>query len=139
MCWLHILQATFFWQTCWVVNELLDHLLPCQANRAFVCVVIVFPPFIGFYKSNKMVEGSIIVIFCKRTHETKLNLQRFQTSIKSKYSSCVFSHTENWNLSVLPLWNFTLKAKLKSLRKIYNVQCGWKHQSFWLQINVARM
>ena len=32
----------------------------------------------------------IIVIFCKRTHETKFNLQRFQTSIKSKYNSCVF-------------------------------------------------
>ena len=57
----------------------------------FYVVVTVFP-FIGFVKSNKMVEGRIIVIFCKRTHETKLNLQRFQTSIKSKYSSCVFSH-----------------------------------------------
>ena len=68
-----------------------------------------------------MVEGRIIVIFCKRTHETKLNLQRFQTSIKGKYSSCVFSHAENWNLSVLPLWNFTLKAKLKFKK---NLQCS---------------
>ena len=62
----------------------------------FYVVVTVFS-FIGFVKSNKMVEGRIIVIFCKRTHETKLNLQRFQTSIKSKYSSCFFSlRTEMW-------------------------------------------
>ena len=47
----------------------------------------------------------------------------------------MFFLTENWNVSVLPLWNFTLKAKLKSLRKIYSVHR--LEASIFLASNVA--